>query len=110
MELTEAPQKLFDNGGDFACGNALDIHFGQRELERLLAADALVQSAGIEGDPASDLRHGEGNGTNARIDGFGFETVGVAGASVGALIGLGLEDLGAFLRHSFVDEQTNAMG
>ena len=48
-----AAAELFDDGGDFAGGDALDIHFGQGEFEGLLAADAFFQGAGIEG-PALD--------------------------------------------------------
>ena len=40
--------ELFDDGGDFAGGNSLDIHFGEGQLEGLLAADALFKRAGIK--------------------------------------------------------------
>jgi len=41
---------------------------------------------------------------------FGLETIGVAQAGVGALIGLGLESLGTLLAHGFIDEQADALG
>ena len=41
--------KLLDDGGDFAGGDALDIHFGHGEFEGLLGAGAFFQGAGIEG-------------------------------------------------------------
>src|SRR5271168_2229885 len=40
--------ELFDDGRDPAGGDALDIHFGQRQFEGLLAADALLQRGRIE--------------------------------------------------------------
>ena len=40
--------ELFDDGGDFAGGDALHIHFGQGQFEGLLAADAFFQGVGIE--------------------------------------------------------------
>ena len=40
--------ELFDDGGDFAGGNALNIHLGESDFEGLFAADALVEGGGIE--------------------------------------------------------------
>ena len=102
--------ELFDDGGDFAGGDALDVHLGQGEFERLLTAHAFVEGAGIEAHPAADLWDSEGDRAEARIESFGFEAVGVARAGIGAFIGLGLESLSTFLDHGFVDEQTNAFG
>ena len=102
--------ELLDDGGDFAGGDALDIHFGQGQFEGLLAADALFQGAGIEVQVAADLRDLELDGADAGGEGFGFEAIGVALAGVGAFVGLGLEGLGAFLAHGFVDQQADAFG
>ena len=105
-----ATAELLDDGRDFAGGDALDVHFGEGQFERLLAADALFQGAGVEVDVAPDLRDAELNGADAGVEGFGFEAVGVALAGFGALIGLGLEGLGALLAHGLVDEQADAFG
>ena len=102
--------ELLDDGRDFAGGDALDIHLGQGQLERLLAAHPLFQGAGIELQAAPDLRDLELDGANARVEGFGFEAIGMALAGLGALVGLGLEGLGAFLAHRFVDQEADAFG
>ena len=102
--------ELLDDGGDFASGDALDIHFGQGQHEGLLAAHALFQSAGIELQAAADLGDPELNRADAGGEGFGFEAVGMALAGLGALVGLGLEGLRAFLAHGFVDQQADAFG
>lgn len=38
--------ELLDDGGDFAGGDALDIHFGQGQFKRLFAADAFSKALG----------------------------------------------------------------
>ena len=102
--------ELFDDGRDLAGGNALDVHFGQGQFEGLFTADALLEGGGIEVQIAAHLRDLELNGTAAGDEGFGFETIGVAQAGVGAFIGLGLEGLGTLLAHGFIDEQADALG
>ena len=102
--------ELLDDGGDFAGGDALDIHFGQGEFEGLFAADALFQGAGIEVHAVAHLRDTELDGADAGGEGFGFEAVGVALAGLGAFVRLGLEGVGAFQAHGFVDEQAHALG
>ena len=104
------PAEFLDDGGDFARGDALDIHFGHGEFEGLLGAEAFFQGAGIEGGLAPDLRHAEGDGADTAGEGFGFVAVGLALAGGGALVGLGLEDLMAFDAHGFVDEEAQAFG
>ena len=88
----------------------MDIHFGHGEFEGLLGAEAFFQGAGIEGGYAPDLRHTEGDGADAAGEGFGLVAVGVTLAGVGALVGLGLEDVMAFDAHGFVDEEAEAFG
>ncbi len=102
--------ELFDDGRYFAGGDALDIHFCQRQLEGLFAADAFFQGVGIELQIATHLRDFELNGADAGGEGFGFEAVGVTLAGVGAFVGLGLERVAAFLAHGFIDEQADAFG
>src|ERR1035438_7159005 len=102
--------ELLDDGGDFAGGDALDIHFGQGQLEGLLAPHPFFQGAGIEFQAAPDLRDLELDGADTGVEGFGFEAIGMASAGFGAFVGLGLESLGAFLAHGFVDQQADAGG
>ena len=102
--------ELFHDGGDFAGGDALDIHFGQGQLEGLLAAHAFFEGAGIELDAAAHLRDRELDRADAGGEGFGFEAVGVAETRVAALVGLGLEHGGALLAHGFIDEEAEAFG
>ena len=102
--------KFLDNGGDFAGGDALDVHFGHGEFEGLFGADAFFQGAGIKVGFAPDLRHAKGDGADAAGEGFGFVAVGVTFTGVGALVRLGLEDLMAFDAHGFVDENAQAFG
>ena len=102
--------EFLDDGGDFAGGDVLDIHFGHGESEGLLGAETLFEGAGIEGGSAADLRHAEGDGTDAAGEGFGFVAVGVTLAGGGALVGLGLEDVLPFDAHGLVNEEAEAFG
>ena len=102
--------EFFDDGGDFAGGDALDVHFGHGEFEGLFGADAFFQGAGIEVGVAPDLWDAEGDGTDAAREGLGFVAVGITLAGVGALVGLGLEDVMAFDAHRFVDEDAEPFG
>jgi len=76
--------ELFDDGGDFAGGDALDIHFGAGQFEGLLAADALLEGGGIEVQIAAHLGDLKLDGPTAGSQGFGFEAIGVAEPSIGA--------------------------
>ena len=37
------PAEVFDDGGNFACGDALDVHLSEGDLEGLLAADTFLE-------------------------------------------------------------------
>ena len=102
--------ELLDDGGDFAGGDALDVHLGKRHFERLLAADAFFERVGIELQIAAHLGDIELDRADARGQRFGFEAVGVALAGVSALVGLGLEGVRAFPDHRFIDEQAKTFG
>jgi hypothetical protein len=102
--------KLFDDRGDLAGRNALNIHLGQGQLEGLLAANALLEGRGIELQSRTDLGHPEGDVAHAGGEGLGLETIGQALAAIGALVGLGLQDGGALAAHGFIDEQADAFG
>lgn len=100
---------MLDNGGDFAGGNALNIHLGQGEQEGLFAANTLLESGGIELQTGADLRHLKGDRANPCVESFGFETIGVALAGFGPFKGLRLEHFGPLASHGFVDEQSQAL-
>jgi len=102
--------ELFDDGGDFAGGDALDVHFGQGKFEGLFGAAAFFEGAGIELQIAADLGDVEGNAAQAGGEGFILEAIGVTFAGVGALVGLGLEGVGAFEAHGLVDQEADAFG
>jgi hypothetical protein len=102
--------ELFDDGGDFAGGDALDVHFCQREFEGLFGAAALFEGGGIKLQAAADLRDVEGDGAEAGGEGFVFEAVGVTRAGFGALVRLGVEGLGALRAHGLIDEEAEAFG
>ena len=76
----------------------------------MLAPHPLFQGAGIELQAAPDLRDLELDGADAGVEGFGFEPIGMALAGFGAFVGPGLEGLGAFLAHRFVDQEADAFG
>jgi hypothetical protein len=102
--------ELFDDGGDFAGGDALNVHFCQREFEGLFGAAALFEGRGVKLQAAADLRDVEGDGAEAGGEGFVFEAVGVACAGFGALVRLGLEGLRPLGAHGLIDEQAEAFG
>ena len=102
--------ECLDEGGDCAGRDALHIHFCPGEFAGLLGADALFEGAGMEGGFAPHLRPAEGDGTDAAGAGLGLVAVGVALARVGALAGLGLEDLMTVDAHRFVNEPAEAFG
>lgn len=100
--------ELFNDGADFAGGDALDIHFGQGELQGLFTAQSLVQGAGIELDVTANLWDFELHFAHAGVDGFGFEPVGVSLARGSAFVGLGSKSFGSLADHRFIEEDTEA--
>src|SRR6266704_3317060 len=102
--------ELFHDGGDFAGGDTLNIHFGQCQLEGLFAADAFIQGGGIEVQITAHLWNLELDRADASGEGLGFVAIGVALAGVSAFVGLGLERVRAFLAHGFIDEEADAFG
>jgi hypothetical protein len=82
----------------------LDIHLGHGKQQRLIGAAIAFEGRGIKFDVAADLRDVEVESAEWGVEGSGFEAVGVALASGGALVGLGFEGSGAFQKHGFVQE------
>ena len=102
--------EFLDDLGDFARGDALHIHFGHREGERLLAAHPALQGTGIEVDAVTHLRDAQLDSPHARGKGFGLEAIGVAEPSLATLIGPGLQHGRAFLLHGLVEQQAETFG
>jgi hypothetical protein len=102
--------ELFDDGGDFASGDALDVHFGEGEQESLFGAAAFFEGTGVPVQFAADLGDIELEVADASGEGFVFKTVGVAGAEDGALVGMSLEGVRTLLKHGLVDEEAEAFG
>ena len=102
--------EFFEDGGDFASGDALDIHFSEGEFKSLLAADALFERRRVEVDIAADLRDGESDGAQTCFESLWFETVGMTQASIRALERLSVEHMGTLGLHGLVDEQAEAFG
>ena len=97
--------EFLDDFGDFAGGDALDIHFGHGENEGLLTAHAFFQGRGIEVDPVAHLRHGELDRPDASGERFRLEAIGVAKSLLASLVGLGLENSRTFVAHGLVKEK-----
>ena len=102
--------ELFDDGGDFASGDALDVHFCEGEEKGLFGAAAFFEGTGVPIQFAADLWDVEFDVSHASGEGFIFEAVGVACAEVGALVGVSLEGERALLKHGLVDEEAEAVG
>ena len=64
-----------------------------------------MEGAGIEGHVAAHLGDVKLDGAEAGGEGFVLVTVGVTLAGVGALVRLGLKDVGALDAQGLVDEQ-----
>jgi len=80
------------------------------DAKGLFGAHAVVQGAGVEAGTFTDLRDVKGGGAGPCVDGLGLVAVAVAIAALGSLVALGVEHLGAFVAHGFIDEQAYALG
>ncbi len=104
------PAEFLDDFGNFACRDALDIPLSQREHEGSFAADAFFEGAGIKAHAVANLGDTELDGADTGGEGFWFEPVGAAQATIAALAGTGLEDGAALLNHDLIDEEAQAFG
>lgn len=102
--------EFLDDLGDFARRDALHIHFGHRECERLFAAHPALQRTGIEVDAVTHLRDAQFHSPHARGKGFGLEAIGVAEPPLATLVGPGLQHGRAFLSHGLIEQQAEAFG
>lgn len=94
--------EFFDDLGDFAGGDALDIHFGHGEHEGLFAAHAFLEGVGIEVDAVAHLGDAQFDLADTGGEEFGFEAVGTTETFLAPLVGLGFENGGAFQTHGFI--------
>ena len=101
---------MFDDGGDVAGGDALNVRLGQGNFEGLLAADALVEGGGIELQATADLRDIQGDAPHASGEGLVLVAVGVAEAGLRTLVGFGSQGGRALANHGLVDEEADAFG
>jgi hypothetical protein len=104
------PAERFDNGGNFACRDALHIHFGQSQLESLFAARALLQGAGIKLRVAAHLGNLKSDGSQRAGHRLGLVAIGLAQTGGGAFVRLGLQRARALLAHGLVDQEADAFG
>ena len=67
--------EFLDDFGDFASGDALDIHLGEGEQEGLFATDTFFESAGIKVHAVADLGNAEFDRAYPGCKGLGLEAV-----------------------------------
>lgn len=97
--------EFFEDLGDAAGGNALEIHFGDGGLERAVGTGAGLEQRGAEDfRAAADLRDGEVELADGGLQGAGLEAVGVAVAGFGPFVGIGLEVAGALDQHGGIEQ------
>ncbi len=103
-----AAAELLHHGGHLPRRDALQIHLGDRQLQRAFAARAAFQGRGIKCH-AARLGHGQFQAPHARVHRLGLEPVGVTAALVGALIWLGAKHLAALQLHCFVQKHLHCL-
>lgn len=102
--------EFFKDGGDFAGGYTLDIHFAHRERKRLFAPGALLGGARVEGHAVADLGYAKVDSPAPERGGLWLEAIGAPEAVFGALTGLRLKHGRALLEHGLVDEDAHGVG
>ncbi len=97
--------KLGKNPCDAACGYALEVHFGDGSFQCALRAGTFLEEGGLEwGGTLPDLGNAEVEFSQTCVEGAWLETVGVAVARFGTLVGLGPEVCGALQTHGGIHE------
>ena len=97
------PQEALQDVDDATGGDALHVHLGQGEIDRLIGAGALFQGGRIE-ITGTHLGHLKGQFAHAGEHGLGLEAVGVVTASGRALVGRSAKELGALKFGRLIDE------
>lgn len=72
--------QLFEDLVNFAGGDALEVYFGDGKSEGAFAAEAFFEGGRVELDRPANLGDLECNFSDAGINGFGFEAVGITQA------------------------------
>ena len=84
--------KFFEDFGDAASGDALKVHLCDGGLERAVCEGTRFQERGSKGfGTTADLRESEIEVTDGGLERARLETVGMAGASLGTLVRVGVE-------------------
>ena len=99
-------QKSLDPAGR----DAADVHLGDREHQRALAAHPLLEARRVEGLPVElaalgRLGHAEVQGPRSGVEALALEAVGVALAALGAFVRTRLEMPLAFDQHGRVEHR-----
>jgi len=102
------PKQTLQDVDDAAGGDALHIHLGQGEIDRLVGAGALLQGGGIK-VAGTHLRHLESHFAQPGEHGLGLETVGVIAPGCGAFIGTRAEKLGSLDLGRLVDQDAQGL-
>lgn len=98
--------KIFHDFGDAAGADALDVEGGDGGLEGAVAAGAFFKQRGAERRAAAaHLGDGQLEGTDGRLEGSWFETVGVAIALDAALVRTGTDVTFTLDEHGSVHEE-----
>ena len=102
--------EFFHDFGNFAGGDALEIHFGDGGGEGLLTALTTLEGGGKEGLGAvAHLRDGDFDGADASVESAVFKTVGVAVSVFGALV-CGRPDMAlSFDKHGLVNKSRDGL-
>ena len=97
--------ELFHDGGDAPGGNALEIHFGDGDLEGPICAATLFKETALEWlRTGSDLWNIEVELAEGGLETAVFEAVGLSIPGLAAFVGSDFEVLGAFEDHGGIGE------
>lgn len=100
--------ELASDFGDLSGGDPLDVHFGDGEFECPFAPLAALEGRGVEID-VSSLGDTELKRSEAAVDGFGLEAVGISLTGFGPLPRVGPENFGPFEFHGLVHEDFDGL-
>jgi len=101
--------KFSSNFCNLTSRNSLDVHFRDSQFECSFAPFSSLQCRRVE-FTVTRLRHTEFEFPESCADGFILEAVGVRFAFLSPLVRLGIEVLGPFHFHCFVEEDLHGVG
>ena len=109
VELTEVPQSSSTMAATLRVETPCTYISAKASLRACSLRTPFSSEEGVELQAGTDLGDLEGDGPDPGGEGLGLEAVGLSLACGSALIGLGLEDDGAFAAHGFIDEEADAL-